>query len=186
MLSYAIEAVDRSLRDIRSTHRPFGGITVVFGGDFQQTLPVIVKGSREDIVLATLQRSFLWNNIEILHLRVNMHLDREPETEQFAQWLLDIGHSRISTHDNIPGTITVPQTMVCNDEHALISSIYGSMVHSINPPPWHYFRGRIILAARNEDVHSLNAQILHLLCGNEQSYTSADAHSFEPGAEQHE
>lgn len=41
----AAEAVDRSCRDIRNKYNtPFGGITVVFGGDFLQTLPVIPKG----------------------------------------------------------------------------------------------------------------------------------------------
>ncbi|KAM3685737.1 hypothetical protein ACB098_11G143300 [Castanea mollissima] len=47
------EAVDRSLRDIlcfsnsNSAETPFGGKTVVLGGDFRQILPVISKGPRE-------------------------------------------------------------------------------------------------------------------------------------------
>ena len=36
-----IECVDRSLRDILKVDKPFGGITVVFGGDPRQILPVI-------------------------------------------------------------------------------------------------------------------------------------------------
>ena len=48
------EAVDRTLRDIRNCDKPFGGLSVVFGGDFQQILPVIVKGSRLQIVGACL------------------------------------------------------------------------------------------------------------------------------------
>jgi len=39
------EAVDRTLRDIHGNNNLFGGITVVFGGDFQQILRVIFKGS---------------------------------------------------------------------------------------------------------------------------------------------
>ncbi|KIK37584.1 hypothetical protein CY34DRAFT_38698, partial [Suillus luteus UH-Slu-Lm8-n1] len=68
----APEAVDRTFRDIRNCDRPFGGVTVVFGGDFQQTLPVVVNGSREDIIAACVQRSHLWMDINILHLRTNM------------------------------------------------------------------------------------------------------------------
>ena len=45
------ETVDRTLRDIRNLDKPFGGITVIFGGDFRQILPVILKGSRSQIVL---------------------------------------------------------------------------------------------------------------------------------------
>ncbi len=39
------EAVDCSLQDIRNNGRPFGGMTVVFGGDFEQTPPIIPRGS---------------------------------------------------------------------------------------------------------------------------------------------
>ena len=41
------EAVDHMLQDVRNDEHPFGGLTVVFGGDFQQTLPIIPRGSRE-------------------------------------------------------------------------------------------------------------------------------------------
>ena len=36
---HAIEALDRTLRDIQSTDQPFGNLTILFGGDFQQILP---------------------------------------------------------------------------------------------------------------------------------------------------
>jgi len=47
---HIIETVDHSFRDVCDSNKPFGGITVVFGGDFQQTLPVIVHASRAQIV----------------------------------------------------------------------------------------------------------------------------------------
>ena len=42
--------LDRSLQDIRNDKRPFGGLTIVFGGDWRQILPVIPRGSRGQIV----------------------------------------------------------------------------------------------------------------------------------------
>ena len=45
-----VEALDRTLRDIRSSNKIMGGITVMFAGDFRQMLPVIVRGIRADIV----------------------------------------------------------------------------------------------------------------------------------------
>ena len=40
-----IECVDHSLHDLLDRDEDFDGITVLFGGDFQQTLPVITHGS---------------------------------------------------------------------------------------------------------------------------------------------
>lgn len=73
---HAFKAMDRSLCDIRDCDCPFGGITVVFGGDYQQILPVVVKGTREEIIEASLQHSYLWQIIEILHLQQNMHIEK--------------------------------------------------------------------------------------------------------------
>jgi hypothetical protein len=67
-----VEAVDCTLHDLRGVDWPFGGLTVVLGGDFLQTLPVIPRGSRSDIVNATIQRSSLWRHLKVLRLRKNM------------------------------------------------------------------------------------------------------------------
>jgi hypothetical protein len=82
--SHVLETVNRSLCDIHTSDSPFGGITVILGGDFQQTLPVIVHGTREDTVLATVQRSVLWMNVTVLHLTVNMCLSHDPLSQQFS------------------------------------------------------------------------------------------------------
>jgi hypothetical protein len=80
------EATDRTFQDIRESNLPFGGLSVVFGGDFKQILPVIVKGSRAQIVGACLQRSPLWSLIKVLHLNQNMCLNiRQPKEQEFAQ-----------------------------------------------------------------------------------------------------
>ncbi|XP_016173713.1 uncharacterized protein LOC107616245 [Arachis ipaensis] len=59
------EALDRTLRDIivsvsdRNKNLPFGGKVVILGGDFRQVLPVIPKGSRAEIVMASINSSVL-------------------------------------------------------------------------------------------------------------------------------
>jgi ATP-dependent DNA helicase PIF1 len=59
------EALDRTLRDIirhkneNNSEKPFGGMTVVLGGDFRQILPVPPKGRRYNIVGASIKRSYL-------------------------------------------------------------------------------------------------------------------------------
>ncbi|XP_074301448.1 uncharacterized protein LOC141632834 [Silene latifolia] len=69
---YCFEALDRSMRDIMRTssegdpEKPFGGKVVVFGGDFRQILPVIPKGSRQDIVGAAISSSPLWRYCKVI------------------------------------------------------------------------------------------------------------------------
>ncbi|XP_031091157.1 uncharacterized protein LOC115996159 [Ipomoea triloba] len=67
MHKHCFEALDRTMRDLlrfvdqNSSTKTFGGKTVVLGGDFRQILPVVPKGTRQDIVSATINSSYLWN-----------------------------------------------------------------------------------------------------------------------------
>jgi hypothetical protein len=69
---YVFEAVDHLLQDVRNNKCPFGRITVVFGGDFQQTLPIVPQGYYKDIVSYTLRKLYLRPHIHVLHLCQNM------------------------------------------------------------------------------------------------------------------
>ena len=95
-----MEALDRTLQNICNDERPFGGVTVVLGGDFLQTLPVVPQGSRMDIVDTTIQHSYLWEHVKILSLRQNMRLEQGEDAREFAQWLLDVGHGRNLINEN--------------------------------------------------------------------------------------
>ena len=44
------EALDQTLQKLFKNDSPFGGITVLFGGDFHQTLPIIPKGTKQEIM----------------------------------------------------------------------------------------------------------------------------------------
>ena len=48
-------AIDRTLRDIRDNSKPFGGMTVLLSGDWRQTLPVIPRANRPQVVDETLK-----------------------------------------------------------------------------------------------------------------------------------
>lgn len=175
---HAPEAVDRTLRDIRNNESPFGGITVVFGGDFQQILPVVVKGSREEIVGASLQRSYLWQQVEILKLHRNMRLEQNPSAREFSQWLLDVGHGRGLDGDGLH----LHESMRCDNLQSLIDFIYPGL-GSRNPPPAEYFLNRMILSARNSDVDDINNDILEQMAGVPKVFMSADSVVSEAGAD---
>jgi hypothetical protein len=76
----AFEALDRTLRDILSSHSsdnnmvPFGGKVVVLRGDFCQILPIIEGGSHSQIIDSAIVNSSLWSHVTILHLKRNMRL----------------------------------------------------------------------------------------------------------------
>ena len=48
-------ALDKTLKKIRNSNQPFGGVTVVLSGDWRQTLPVIPRANRAQIVQETLK-----------------------------------------------------------------------------------------------------------------------------------
>jgi len=62
-----VEAVNRTLTDFRNTSAVMGGFTFVFVSDFRQTLPVVAKGTRADIIKVCLKSS-----LSSLNLRTNM------------------------------------------------------------------------------------------------------------------
>ena len=177
---YAAEAVDRTCRDILGKpNRAFGGITVVFGGDFQQILPVVPKGTREDIVSASLLRSVLWTDVKVLKLTRNMRVANDPNAQAFSSWLLDIGHGRRRAEDE---TVCLPQHMVAPDLETFLSHIYPS-IRSTPHPSGDYFLDRVILTPRNSDVRDLNQRILKLMSGEEEVFLSVDSVINEAGVD---
>ena len=108
---------------------PFGGITVVFGGDFRQILPVKMKGSRETSVATSLQRSRLWRGIKILSLTENMRLSRNPEDVNYAEWLLNIGDGKLTAEDC---SITLSANKKCGDTvQSLIDATCPGISHIV-------------------------------------------------------
>ncbi|WVZ73210.1 hypothetical protein U9M48_021551 [Paspalum notatum var. saurae] len=103
----AVEALDNSLRDIMDRPGlPFGGKTVVFGGDFRQVLPVVRKGSRAQIVAASLRRSYLWESMCHLKLVHNMRAQSDP---WFAEYILRVGAG--TEEANSDGEICLPDQL---------------------------------------------------------------------------
>ncbi|KAJ3701270.1 hypothetical protein LUZ61_004975 [Rhynchospora tenuis] len=98
------EALDRTMRDLLTStdpalaHAPFGGITIVLGGDFRQILPVVPRGSRYDTITASIVHSSLYDRFIVLRLTQNMRLmlSRDDPAQaaniaDFTAWLLAVG-----------------------------------------------------------------------------------------------
>ncbi|XP_073137503.1 uncharacterized protein [Henckelia pumila] len=188
MHKFCFEALDKSMRDIMrfvnpsSLHLPFGGKTVVFGGDFRQILPVIPKGSRQDIVNATINSSYIWRHCTVLRLTKNMRLqnlgsDEEcDKTKQFSDWIANIGDGKIGESNDGYATIDIPDELVLKDYNDPIASIVESTYPSsdISISDTAYFQQRAILAPTLDVVQSINEYMISLNHSEGRLYLSSD------------
>ena len=170
------EAIDRLLRDICGKDVLFGGIPALFSGDWRQCLPVIPKGSRQEVTGACLTRSYLWRSIKVLYLTQNKRL--EDHDQDFAKWLLEVGEGK---HTSADGTVTLPAPVRCGDSlNKLFDSIYPGLDQ---PQEDSYFAERAILTSRNVEVKELNEQLLSRFPGELKIYEGADSIQIEEGVD---
>ena len=175
----AAEALDHSLHDICNCNQPFGRKTMIFGGNFQQMLPMVPKGTQEDIIATSLPKSYLWHHIKVLRLCQNMQLEHaSTDKNDFAKWLLDIWHGHGIADD---GTISLHENMACSNVDSLIDYVYLQISGPMSPPQ--YFLDHIILATRNSDVSELNNSILDCFQGARTTLHSSDQVVTEKGAD---
>ncbi|CAN1179608.1 ATP-dependent DNA helicase PIF1 [Linum perenne] len=170
----SFEAVDRTLCDLMNTplsgpqYSPFGGKTVLLGGDFRQTLSVVPKGSREDNINASLPRSYLWNFCTLLHLHVNMRISSLPINTlpifggmQFSDWVLAIGNGTLLAEAFLPSIaadwITVPSKFLINSKDNAIE------------------QARAIVTPTNAVVSEINNLLLDQIPDSSKKYFSADS-----------
>ncbi|XP_074373688.1 uncharacterized protein LOC141714039 [Apium graveolens] len=190
---YVFECLDRSFRDLMKSvdskyyHLPFGGITVLFCGDFKQILPVITYGSRSDIVSACITRSKLWNICQIYLLHQNMRLsgtcsDSEKELlKEFACWVLDVGNGNTQQFEGGMSSssefeISIPPGF-CNMEHCnsvenMIVNIFPGFLQNYKNS--NYISERAILTPTNQTVSYINSKIVEMIPGEEFCYLSVD------------
>ncbi|XP_051202148.2 uncharacterized protein [Lolium perenne] len=177
----AIEALDRSMRDIMECpNRPFGGKTIVFGGDFRQVLPVVRKGSRGQIIDASLRSSNLWKGMRQLRLVKNM---RAQSDEWFADYLLRVGNGTEETDED--GNIRLPKDICVSstgdnaaDIKKLIDHVFPALDHNMDNP--NYMTSRAILSTRNDNVDGINMHMIERFQGEERIYYSFDSAEDDP------
>ncbi|XP_026459694.1 uncharacterized protein LOC113360399 [Papaver somniferum] len=191
---HAFEAVNKTMIDIMSTDGdvtntpPFGGKTVVLGGDFTKILPVVTKGSREQIVDASISRSPLWEKFKIFELTRNMRLsnsDANPVEQQkireFSKWVLDIGDGKIpatainESEEKIWIQILDDLLIRCDQDHLhkMVETMYPGLL--ANTHDHEYLRNRSILAPTNKSVKEINDHVLAMIPEEEYELLSADS-----------
>ncbi|UYV69181.1 hypothetical protein LAZ67_6002683 [Cordylochernes scorpioides] len=91
----ALRCINNLLKEIMQNEKPLGGKTIVFGGDFRQTLPVVPHGTQAAIV-----------------------------DSKFSAWLLKLRNGELTNDLGLDSdTFEIPSEMVCNGD--LVKEIYG-------------------------------------------------------------
>ena len=83
----------------------WGGKTVLLGGDPRQTLPVIKRASRAQIVTACIQMSPLYPLMK--HHKLNINMRTDTAEKDFSNYLLALGDGKL-THEDTEVQVQIP------------------------------------------------------------------------------
>ncbi|KAL4565101.1 hypothetical protein LXL04_029185 [Taraxacum kok-saghyz] len=175
------ECVDRTFRDLLDKKDiPFGGISMLLGGDFRQTFPVKPKTAPKDLILLTLPNSILWPLFTVFHLTINMWLvsldnSLEPSIAyaEFAEWLIKVGEGVIGQPDPEDTEYTSDVEMLNNllllntlpekSIDQLIDFVYGDF--DLENPDLTCLSNRAIVCPKNDTADDINQKIVDMLTG---------------------
>ncbi|RCN43056.1 hypothetical protein ANCCAN_10937 [Ancylostoma caninum] len=160
----ALETVDELLRDIMQNEQPFGGKTMILGGDFRQVLPVVQRGNRSDTVNSCIKASALWSNFTTLELTSNMRVTSGDS--EWINFLLRVGNG---TENDEDGRVTLPTEIMCAGN--IVTAVYGE---NIDARDTDNLSTKAILAPRNRSVDQLNTEVLSRMNSEERIYKSID------------
>ncbi len=181
MHRHVFEAVNKSLQDIMAVINPafkflpFGGLVVVFSDKFRQILHVVPRGTRGDVVAATLNRSSIWHHVCVFKLHTNMRVQRllaqggahaqadATREHAFVDYLQHVGEGAKRVYPPIgEDSILIPHDMCCNGLTVtdLIEEVYGALSSIVEYVARSaYIIERVIFTPLNEDVDALNKLI---------------------------
>ncbi|GFV46634.1 ATP-dependent DNA helicase [Trichonephila clavipes] len=110
----SLEALNRTLQDLRGNEQLFGGALILLAGDFRQTLPVIPRSTPADGLNACLKSSMLWRYVEKISLKTNMRiqLQQDESSERFAKQLLDIVNGKMEIDESTHTLLNYQKTFV--------------------------------------------------------------------------
>ncbi|XP_065318849.1 uncharacterized protein LOC135926847 [Gordionus sp. m RMFG-2023] len=153
---------------MKNSHQ-FGGKVILLGGDFRQTLPVVPKGSKVDIIESSIKSSYLWIHFKIIHLIDNMRISSDQV--DYNAWLLKIGDGLSRSNSDLPtNSVEIPPYFLEND--SLIKCVYGN---SIEIADIDSLSTKIILTTKNKIALTLNNDIINIISGPIKHYYSADS-----------
>jgi hypothetical protein len=156
-----LACVDELLRRIMCSDLPFGGKALILLGDFRQTCPVIRRGTRAQVVDASIKSSPLFSAFTVARLTEPIRNAEDPEFASFVDAIGDGAGPEVHLHmlQNVDSDVD------------LIHFVYPA---HILQDPISCLR-RAILAPTNQQVDSFNKTILNAIPGTAKTYLAADS-----------
>ena len=153
--------VDEICRQIMQSPLPFGGKVVILLGDFRQTCPVIRKGTKAEVINASISHSPIWPKFTIYRLITPIRNAEDPPFAAFVDAIGDGGGPEISFQG----------LQHAKSRADLIEFTFPQ--HIIGDPA--LCLQRCILAPTNSQVDAYNSVILNLLPSNPRLFYAADS-----------
>jgi len=149
---YALELLDKLLKVLCKSQELFAGKTVVLGGDFRQTLPIVLRGSGSQQVAASIRMSPLWEHFTTIALTENM---RAKDCPTWAEWLLKVGDGLLGERMMLDSRVHV-----VHRTQDLIDATFGKDFSQATLPTLY---DRVLLTPTNKHAAILNDHILSLI-----------------------
>jgi hypothetical protein len=145
------ETLNRTLTDIMSNSRPFGGKVVLWMGDFKQLLPVVRYGHGQNY---TIQSCSWWPHVVQLRFSQNYRAIRNPEyvafLEQVGQGDIDLVEfpieNTVATYDDMIREVYGTQF----DHHHQILALTLETCDIINSMCFQKFPGNMLTSAASD------------------------------------
>ncbi|XP_060882071.1 ATP-dependent DNA helicase pif1-like [Metopolophium dirhodum] len=170
-----LEAIHRTMQDLRGNQNIFGGALILLSGDFRQTLSVIPRTTPADEINACLKSSFMWRYVRKFTLNINMRvqLQNDQSADRFSKQLLEIGNGKVQI-DNTNGLISLPNNFctILQSKEELIERVFPNIIQNHRNHNW---LSGAILAPKNVHVNAINYLIQEKLPGAVISYKSIDS-----------
>ncbi|XP_056685527.1 uncharacterized protein [Spinacia oleracea] len=168
-----VESLDMLLRDLCDENLLFGGKLIVFGGDFRQVLPVLPRRTQREAVAVSLVSSSLWPKLTKFRLTENIRAREDPD---FSPFLLALGNGELQTIDNslvhLPSEVVKPLESGKDPITDLTALTFPEL--DLNNFSSDIFTTRAILTPMNDDVDSINTDLIQKFPGESVVYRSFD------------
>jgi hypothetical protein len=191
------DSVEKTLRELRKSDKPFGGVHVILGLDFRQTGPVIKNGSRAQQCNASIERSRHFCKFQKFQLLENIRVRNceptDPEharrLDEWSKALLCIGDGQclIPSEEYDDFTSSVPSLVTCKaietlaDVDEMIDRTFGELTAlshlEEDALSTHVAMHSAILCPLHVSVDYINARCLEKWNGDLKTKLSADAYS---------